>query len=111
MNWSDEILMAFADGELEAAQRAEIERALGADAVLRKRVAALKAQRERLAAAYAPVLDEAVPERLASLLREGAAPAAAASIVDLASARAAANRLPRHQPPQSAVPTPRPAGR
>jgi len=61
MNWTDEALMAFVDGELDAAQRADVERALAGDAVLQARVAKLQAQRRRVSAAYAPVLDEPVP--------------------------------------------------
>jgi len=89
MNWSDEILMAFADGELDNPQRAEIERALADDASLRQRVAAMKAQRERLAAAYAPVLDEPVPDRLASLLRAQPPAPATASVTNLDEVRSA----------------------
>ena len=89
MNWSDEILMAFADGELDDPQRAELERALADDASLRQRVAAMKAQRARLAAAYAPVLDEPVPERLASLLQAQPPAPAKASVTDLDEVRAA----------------------
>ena len=99
MNWSDDILMAYADGELEPGPRGELERAMVGDASLRDRVAALQAQRERLKAAYAPVLDEAMPDRLSALL-EVPAPAsvptparAAAGVVSLDAARAA--RSPR----------------
>ena len=99
MNWSDDILMAYADGELEPETRGELERAMVGDASLRDRVAALQAQRERLKAAYAPVLDEAMPDRLSALL-EVPTPAptptpalAAATVVSLDAARAA--RSPR----------------
>ena len=101
MNWSDDILMAYADGELEPASRDELERALAGDASLRERVAALQAQRERVHAAYAPVLDEPMPDRLSALLEVPAplpvpapTPArAAAGVVSLDAARAA--RSPR----------------
>lgn len=85
MNWSDETLMLFVDGELDAVQSAQVEGALLADATLRQRVAALKLQRARLAAAFATVLAEPVPGRLASLLQ--AAPVAAAPVIDLAERR------------------------
>ena len=95
MNWSDDILMAYADGELEPGPRGELERAMAADASLRDRVAALQAQRERLKAAYAPVLDEPMPDRLSALLEVPApvpTPArAAAGVVSLDAARAARN--------------------
>lgn len=96
MTWTDETLMAFVDGELDAAQGAELERALGGDAALQARVAALQAQRPRIAAAFAPALDEPVPDRLARLLA-GETGAASATVVDLAAARAA--RTPRRAMP------------
>lgn len=95
MNWSDETLMLFVDGELDAAQCAQVEGALLADAALRQRVAELKLQRARLAAAFATVLAEPVPGRLASLLQ--AAPVAAAPVIDLAERRAERARR-RHLP-------------
>jgi anti-sigma factor RsiW len=87
MNFDDQELMAYADGELDAQRRRAIEAALAADAALRARVAALRAQRERVAAAYAEVLDDPVPARLRALL-EREAQQQPAEIVDLAAARA-----------------------
>jgi anti-sigma factor RsiW len=87
MNFNDEELMAYADGELDAERRRAIEAALAADAVLRARVSALGAQRERVAAAYAEVLDDPVPARLRVLLEREAQPQSA-DVVDLAAARA-----------------------
>lgn len=95
MNWSDETLMAFADGELDTVQHAQVEGALVADAALRQRVAAIQLQRERLAAAFATVLAEPVPDRLARLLQ--AAPAAAAPVINLAEVRAKRERS-RYRP-------------
>ena len=87
MNWTDESLMAFVDGELDAAQRAAVEHALAGDAVLQARVAKLQAQRRRVSAAYAPVLDEPVPDRLAALL--AIAPSTpSAAVVNLGEVRA-----------------------
>lgn len=82
---TDEMLMAYADGELEAPARAELERAMAADAALAERVRAHAALRARLQAAFAPELDEPVPERL----RPAAPPAPAGEVVDLAAQRAA----------------------
>lgn len=89
MSWTDEDLTAYADGQLDALRRAALDSVLAQDAALRERVAHLRAQRERVAAAFAPVLDEPMPERLTQLL---ASPPAA--VVDIAAARAA--REPRH---------------
>ena len=89
MSWTDEDLMAYADGQFDALRRAALDSVLAQDAALRERVAHLRAQRERVAAAFAPVLDEPMPERLTQLL---ASPPAA--VVDIAAARAA--REPRH---------------
>lgn len=98
MNWSDEVLMAYADGELEGQQRADLERALAGHTALRERVAMLQAQRERLSAAYAPVLDEPMPERLAKLLRPPSAPSVAAPVLDLGQARTAARGRQQRAP-------------
>ncbi len=68
MNWTDDTLMAFVDGELDAAQRADLERALVGDVALQARMAALQSQRQRVSAAFATVLDEPMPDRLAKLL-------------------------------------------
>ncbi|HTV78248.1 MAG TPA: zf-HC2 domain-containing protein [Steroidobacteraceae bacterium] len=69
MKVSDEMLMAYADGELAATERAQVEAALAADPELRRRVAAHRTLRTRLSATYDPVLEEPVPDRLASLVR------------------------------------------
>jgi len=87
MNWTDESLMAFVDGELDTDQRAAVESALAGDVALRARVAALQTQRRRVSAAFAGVLDEPMPDRLASLLAN--APAPSAAVVDLSAARSA----------------------
>jgi hypothetical protein len=86
MNIDEEKLMAFADGELSEAERAEIERALASDAALRARVAAHTRLRERLSAAFDGTLEESVPTRLLTALE--AAPRAGGEIVDLAERRA-----------------------
>ena len=91
MNRLDEqSLMAYVDGELDATQRAAVERALSADETLRARVAALHSQRHRVSAAFAGVLNESVPQRLTGLLANVAAPSDAipAAVVNLGEARA-----------------------
>jgi negative regulator of sigma E activity len=85
--WSLDTLMAFIDGELDASQRAELERALAADAALRERVDRLRTQRRRVEAAFASVLDEQMPDRLSGLLAD--APSRPANVVDIAAERGA----------------------
>lgn len=93
--WSDEDLMAFADGQLQGERAARLAEAVAADAALRERVQALQAQRRRVAAAFADVLDEPVPDRLSALL-------APPAVVDLA-----AERQRRATPPPLATPAAR----
>lgn len=80
-SFSDEILMAYADGELDEVTRRAVEEAMRKDAALAHRVAQHKAMRANVFAAYAPIADEAVPPRLAQPLRQ-------ATVVSLDSVRA-----------------------
>ena len=66
---SDEILVAYLDGELDAAIRAEIDQSLERDESLRARVAGLSPSAQVLRAALDPVLREPVPERLLAAAR------------------------------------------
>ena len=72
MKVPDEMLMAYADGELDAAERARVEAAMAADPELAQRVSAHQVLRRTLAAGFGNVLEEPVPERLASLARSAA---------------------------------------
>jgi hypothetical protein len=69
MTISDEILMAYADGELDAATRASVEAAMQEDPEIRKRVARHRALRETMRGAFSAVLDEPVPDRLIEAAR------------------------------------------
>lgn len=81
MSFSDETLMAYADGELAPPERAEVEQAMRGDPELAARVAQHQALRADVFAAFAPVLEEPVPARLtATALPE--------KVADLAAARA-----------------------
>jgi anti-sigma factor RsiW len=62
--FDDEILMAFADGELDEAAAAEVERAMETDDDLAMRVALFMETRARAREAMAPMLDQPVPEAL-----------------------------------------------
>lgn len=64
----EEELMAYADGELDDARRAEIAAALERDPEAARVVARPRALRERLQAGFAAELEEPVPEALRQLL-------------------------------------------
>ncbi|MFN3945029.1 MAG: zf-HC2 domain-containing protein [Allosphingosinicella sp.] len=81
---TDEMLMAYVDGELDAPARREVEEAIAADPALAARAEAERRLRARIAGHYAPIADEAVPERFRTLL--GVAEPGA-EIVDFAAAR------------------------
>ncbi len=89
MSLSEERLIAYADGELSAAEKAEVEAALAADPALAERAERHRQLRAKITRTYAPVLAEPVPERLMQAVR-GAAPV----VVDLASRRQAKTTLP-----------------
>jgi len=65
VNYDDEILMAYVDGELDARRSGEIGAAAEKDPALARRVEELRALRARVAGAFTPVLNQPVPERLA----------------------------------------------
>lgn len=81
MNYDDDTLMAYADGELDPAQRAAIARAMQDDPAVAAAVARHQALRLDVFAAFAGTLDEPVPGRLQ--------PPVAAPVHDLAAARSA----------------------
>jgi hypothetical protein len=83
MSYSEETLMAYADGELDPAARAALEAAMAADPGLAQRVARHRALRARLRVALDPVLDEPLPERLLESVRGAAAPRPAAKVIPL----------------------------
>ncbi len=94
--WSDDAIAAYVDGELDAAQRADLEAALAADPVLADRVERERALRSRVEAAFAAVLDEPVPQRLLEALQPPA-------VIDLAAARAVRERRRWHWPEWGAM--------
>jgi hypothetical protein len=69
MTFSDEILMAYADDELDPATRAAVEAAMAADPDIARQVARHRAMRGKLRTAYDEVLDEPVPDRLIAIAR------------------------------------------
>ena len=91
MNYDDEILMAYVDGELDAKQRAEIAAAVEKDPALARRVEQHRALGARVGGAFEKVLNQPVPEQLMRAARGAAAlePAAARGNVLQFPARAA----------------------
>ena len=69
MKYDDETLMAYADGELEAGVRQEIEASMVLDPELARRVAAHRRLRARVADQYQAELEAPVPDALMALLR------------------------------------------
>lgn len=105
MSFSDEVLMAYADGELAEPARSEVARAVQADPQVAARVAKHRALRENVFQAFAGVLKEPVPARLRAV-------AASAKVVHLSAVRAtrqqaAGPTLPSQMLPSSAPRTPR----
>jgi hypothetical protein len=91
MTFSDETLMAYADGELGEPERSELERALRGDPALAARVAQHRALRADVFGAFAGVLDEPVPARL-HVVAGSAAPQR--KVVQFERARAARRAVP-----------------
>jgi hypothetical protein len=97
MTISDEVLMAYADGELDATAREAVESAMREDPQIVERVARHSALRRRVREAYSAVLSEDVPERLLRAA-QGAA-ATERKVVNLQDARAPRERsAPRTLP-------------
>lgn len=69
MNYDDEILISYADGELDEATRAQIAAASEQDPELARRIARHRALRGEIAAAFSPVLDQPVPDHLRAAAR------------------------------------------
>jgi hypothetical protein len=85
MSVDTEKLIAFADGELTGADRAEVEAALAEDPALREQLEAHRQVSTRLSAAFDGALSEPVPQRLteaAQMPRQG-------EVIDFTARRAA----------------------
>lgn len=66
---AEERLIAYLDGELSAAERTAFEAELAADPALAAQAELHEALAARVAATYAPVVDEPVPPRLVAMAR------------------------------------------
>jgi len=67
-----EMLMAYADGELDPLNAKRVERAIAGDPALAQAVERHRALRKRISDSFAPIADERVPDRLAALLKSNA---------------------------------------
>jgi len=74
MNVSDEELMAYIDGELDAVKQAAVASAVAADPGLARQVAEQRVLRERLHRAFSGTLDEPVPQPLVEATRGSRVP-------------------------------------
>jgi hypothetical protein len=93
VNYDDETLMAFADGELDELLSAEIASAMERDPALARRVERHRALRAQVAGAYSTVLEQPVPERLLA-----AANGSAAQLLDAPQRRAEVLQFPARTP-------------
>lgn len=82
MKFSDETLMAYADGELDELTRSAVERAIRNDPSLAAKVRQHTALRSNVYAAFSSVMDEPVPQRVTKAARPG-------KVIHLNTARAA----------------------
>jgi len=71
MSFSDETLMAFADGELDDITSHEVELAMRLDPAIAERVRQHQALRSNVFGAFAATLNEEVPQRLHAAARSG----------------------------------------
>ena len=69
MTFSEEVLMAYADGELDAPTRAAVDAAKASDPEIARRIARHEALRGRVHSAFNKVLDEPVPARVLKVVR------------------------------------------
>jgi hypothetical protein len=90
MQFSDEILMAYADDEVDADLRRQIEAAMALDPSIAERVAKHRSLRTELGTAFDGVLDEPIPDRL--IEAAALSPSKTATVTDLNAARAAKER-------------------
>ena len=98
MSFTDDTLMAYADGELDEPARSEVERAVRADPALAARVAQHQALRADVFAAFAPIAEEPVPPALLAAAMPGKVSDLGAAREARSEARSEAQRAARGQP-------------
>jgi len=87
MALTEEIIMAYVDGELDVEGRAEVEAAMADDSGVAERIAAHRKLRTALTGAFGGALAEPVPDRLIEAVKR-APPAKSAEVVELTKFRA-----------------------
>jgi hypothetical protein len=70
MTVTQEMIAAFADGELSGDERRQVEEAIAADPALARKVESHRALRGQLAGHYAPILEAKVPDHLVAMLAD-----------------------------------------
>lgn len=83
MTFPDEVLMAYADDELDPRTRAAVEAAMASDPAIARRIAQHRALRNRVQSAFNRVLDEPVPPRLLQAVRDDSSARRAGNVVPL----------------------------
>ena len=104
MRFSDELLMAYADGELDRATRAEIEAAIASDPEVARAVERHRALAGNVRGAYRSVLKEPVPERLTALVSPDDEETAELPVIPLAERRSQKERRAANMPAAAARP-------
>lgn len=66
---TDELIMAYADGELDELRARRVRNAMRTDEAMQQKHEIFLGTRVVLARSFSPVLDEPVPERLTSAVR------------------------------------------
>jgi len=89
MTVTPEMIAAYADGELDAEERLRVEAAIAADPELAKQLERHARLKSMLAARYAPIAAEPVPDRLSDLIERSGTPGHdSGKVASLAQARA-----------------------
>ena len=88
MIFSDETVMAYADGELDEATRAAVESAMTTDSALAERVARERRFRAQLHSEFDPVLTEPIPDQLLAAAKGTSTKARTGDILGLKRIRA-----------------------
>ena len=95
MSVTPERLAAYADGELNDADRMVVEAELERSPELRAQLAAHRTLKARLAAHFAPIAEQPVPERLIAAVRQAAGGAGVIEFKRPPADRSSARSLPR----------------